>query len=549
MQYILVVSPSVPCDYATFDRVKSNHRGVNGKKESAQRHFPVYVGFGELSSISHSTAVKEFKMRKIQINPDDLLREFGLQGGKYPKLCITYQKASVQTSLSRVQVLTSIFNFVLRSQRKFMDMSFNNECTNASGQTKTSISKLFKIQDCSFSQDHFSALEKYEVGYVVINRKNSESRSLVFIDTKPGTAERTDYVSYDGPVIFDKGQHSVNFPIDIKQDHRDEPTENFYVQLSNSQHGGSGRFKRDSDDEDDESVPRSRISISSAQSGQSNAVVRFAESTVAKRIEEQWIGKKINKKYFMKGIKALKQAVDDEVLLPGMTIWHAVPYITNRQFGGSIIQMANQYLIKSQTDQSREFQYFHVAVFVGVVDKKDIRKYYVVENGGGDPETQEGEISLEEFKDAFHGGREDKFFLAAPPKEQDPIDPDIFHSTRKKVTIRALASLGVEYTYRMSSVNCEAFASALFNMENPIWNPVQSQVLKDSNKQVLKDVSMERLIVREDFFNVFVSNLQSSIDLFQEWNENDGWLHTPELVLEKFLEKKCKQNCFQWWLK
>ena len=57
------------------------------------------------------------------------------------------------------------------------------------------------------------------------------------------TANEDDYVSYQGPVLFDAGVAKVEFPIGIKVDDEEESEEMFQFKISSS----SSRVKRVSD--------------------------------------------------------------------------------------------------------------------------------------------------------------------------------------------------------------------------------------------------------------------------------------------------------------
>lgn len=96
-------------------------------------------------------------------------------------------------------------------------------------------------------------------------------------------------------------------------------------------------------------------------------------------------------------------------------------------------------LMRFRTGQGRDFMYFHVAVYVGSYDKN----YYVVENGGGHPETRRGTIELITLEEAFHEQEhgECRYFIVSPPKDAHG------NSTRYLVWQKALASVGVEFTY------------------------------------------------------------------------------------------------------
>ena len=189
----------------------------------------------------------------------------------------------------------------------------------------------------------------------------------------------------------------------------------------------------------------------------------------------------------------------------------------------------------------------------GVVDGE--KKYYVVENGGGGGPKMLGYITLKTFKDAFEDKTNNhKYFLVAPPKEPD--DNGNLVSAREKVAMRAMGSIGVVYRYSLKSVNCEAFASALYRVRvGRAWNPVQTEVIKGHfGEQIMEwwnaEENTER---RENYIQDFLKNLQRSQDNFEGWRLQQN-LMTIEAVWERLLKKKenaarYNQNLgFQWWM-
>ena len=420
----------------------------------------------------------------------------------------------------------------------------------------------------SFSQRHFSTIEQHQVCHIVIRRPASESKGLVLIETTTGSADEDDFISYSGPVIFNPGEETVYFPIGIKNDNEDEPEEDLYVQIHSRKEMVSSRPKRSPTREPgsggqmnldffpEAKNVKARISISSAMSAKSNYVLRFHRETVEERIQSKWIGPgTVEDKYFVDGIAALKTAVDEKKLLPGMAIWQAVP-LTEGPWqhleSPTLVNMLNTAAITLGTGQVRDFQYFHVAVFVGTAEGKNGRKrYYVVENGGADVDNDDmmGKVSLERFGAAFHDGVDHKFFIVAPPKEPG-IDGVTLVSAREKVAIRALATLGVPYRYSMNSVNCEAFASIMYNIEKPLWDPIQAKVIKDTNGLTFKDVNKDTMANRKGFFNKFHADLKRSVDLFNTWNNGqEAPLSTSQDALNKYItDIKGKHSSFQWWL-
>ena len=75
----------------------------------------------------------------------------------------------------------------------------------------------------------------------------------------------------------------------------------------------------------------------------------------------------------------------------------------------------------------------------------------------------------------------------SPPKDRKN------KSTRYLVLQRALASIGLEYTYHIRAVSCETFVTALFGLlSDDFFDPLQTEVLhsplpKDIQEQKARD--------------------------------------------------------------
>ena len=108
-------------------------------------------------------------------------------------------------------------------------------------------SSLFKLEDTySFSQSKYSATEGSQVCNLALTRPSSTSRGLAFVETRSGTAGEDDFVAYSGPVFFEDGKNSIQFPIDIKDDNNTETEEEFEVVISPRVGSDSRRVKRGS---------------------------------------------------------------------------------------------------------------------------------------------------------------------------------------------------------------------------------------------------------------------------------------------------------------
>lgn len=110
--------------------MKSRHRTYDGTQPI--RHYPLYVGTGHAKNILRSNAVIQFKNKAL----------YGIEqyfGGKYPKICVTVEKAF---GTSRMEQLTRYFNFALnRGPPYTLFENYNNECK-VSEETETQIKKI-----------------------------------------------------------------------------------------------------------------------------------------------------------------------------------------------------------------------------------------------------------------------------------------------------------------------------------------------------------------------------------------------------------------------
>ena len=489
-------------------------------------------------------------------------------GGKFPKLCGLKSSMILTTAKSRADNLHGIYNFPFNNNRTLLFNKFKTCQTDQATREAIQTSTFFNLDDnYSFTKPGFSAMEYHQVGYVAITRPPTESKGLVFIETVPGTATEEDFVSFSGFVFFESGDEEVHFPIGIKLDTEDEPREYFEVKITTGNHEMTSRDKRSPTNEEREAhdsdkereSEKTRLSISSAQSGKNNFILRFDPEVVKERIVKQWITEnKIKKKVFLEGYEALQEAVTEGTLQPGMSIWQAVPFAPRglaQNFLSAIFRPNT--MIHVGTGQSREFKYFHVAVYVGKAEvmgkRKSRTKYYVVENGGAGDDGR-GQISLETFETAFHDRDSNhKYFLVTPPKEREEETGPLI-STREKVAIKALGSLGVEYTYDMDSVNCEAFASALYRLKE--WNPVQTKVIKDRQEKKFKNWSPEKKAEKAMSIKIFQEALLVSQSNFEEWlltKKHDS--PTLERIWARVVRKmKASPNLplvesfrYQWW--
>ena len=123
--------------------------------------------------------------------------------------------------------------------------------------------------------------------------------------------------------------------------------------------------------------------------------------------------------------------------------------------------------------------------------------------------------------------------------------------------MRTLGSIGVKYRYSLKSVNCEAFASALYRVRGGrAWNPVQTEIIKGHFKEQIMEWwnAEENAERREDYFQTFLKDLQDSQGNFKSWRRREN-LMTIEEVWARLLNKKevaarhDEKLGFQWWNK
>ena len=115
---------------------------------------------------------------------------------------------------------------------------------------------------------------------------------------------------------------------------------------------------------------------------------------------------------------------------------------------GWFTNLISSNLIEKKTGQKRDFVYLHAAVYAGKSRKSKDQKgleYFVIENGGyNDPVTRKGFIAARKIDEAFE--EKSNFFVMSPPKDGNN------KSTRYLVLQKALACLGLCYTYDMQAV-------------------------------------------------------------------------------------------------
>ena len=383
---LLLVPPTRACDFSVLEAAANN--GEEGI-------YPVFVSV----SSNFSLPTKAF------LDGSDCLKmEYR---GQFPKLCGVKSSMVLTTAQSRADSLLGVYNFPFNNNRTIRLNKFKSCTTDQATKESIRRSMLFNLDDkYSFTQPKLTAIEAHQVGYVAITRPERESKGLVFVETVPGSADKEDFISFSGFVFFESGERKVHFPIGIKFDNEDEQKEFFVVKIINGNHTVISRGKRSPGKNSDEvgGVTQTRLSIIGEESD--NYILTFDPEVFRTKIKEEWIKRgKIDEKMFLKGYKGLHEAVLEQKLLPGMSIWKASPLP---------FRLPNFFL--RLTFQYREFAFFHVAVYVGSDQQKEV--HFVMENGGKDngPWKKGGTIGLRTFEEAFHDGDiKHKYFLVSPP--------------------------------------------------------------------------------------------------------------------------------------
>ena len=184
-----------------------------------------------------------------------------------------------------------------------------------------------------------------------------------------------------------------------------------------------------------------------------------------------------------RGVEALKRAAEEghpSLLRKGQIIFGTVSIASYKKakgsFRGWIYNTLAPVLTLATVGQKRTFAYLHVAVYVGAHNGE----HYVVNNCGANPATGTGQITLNPLGKSFE--EDGAFFVVSPPKDQRN------RSTRYLVLQRALASLGLEYTYHIRAVSCETFVTALFGLlSDDLFDPLQTEVLQSPLPEDIKE--------------------------------------------------------------
>ena len=218
------------------------------------------------------------------------------------------------------------------------------------------------------------------------------------------------------------------------------------------------------------------------QSGERDGqpVLRFNPEAVQQHIKD--VMRRNSEKVTFNGVEALIKAAEEgtpPLLRQGQLIFGTVSIAHHageedktgeKTFKGWLYNTFADIIMLLKTKQKRNFTYLHAAVYAG----KYAGRHYVIENGGHDGGGT-GTISVLPIEDAFE--LDASFFIVSPPKDSKN------QSTRYLVLQRALASIGLKYSYHMSAVSCETFASAILgDIGGNGFEPIQLGVIRSHKK-------------------------------------------------------------------
>ena len=131
---------------------------------------------------------------------------------------------------SRIQVMTALFSFLFNDNSR----NFGNsdlKCESSSDTEKTlMISELFEYlnkTEVSFDKENHTVAEWAGFAKTGLTRLNStiSKTGITFIEAIPGSADESDLVPYNGPVVFMPSEEKTTIFTQIKMDNEDEVNE------------------------------------------------------------------------------------------------------------------------------------------------------------------------------------------------------------------------------------------------------------------------------------------------------------------------------------
>ena len=131
---------------------------------------------------------------------------------------------------SRIQVMTALFSFLFNDNSR----NFGNsdlKCESSSDTEKTLMfSELFEYlnkTEVSFDKENDTVAEWAGFAKTGLTRLNStiSKTGITFIEAIPGSADESDLVPYNGPVVFMPSEEKTTIFTQIKMDNEDEVNE------------------------------------------------------------------------------------------------------------------------------------------------------------------------------------------------------------------------------------------------------------------------------------------------------------------------------------
>ena len=169
--------------------------------------------------------------------PEDIVDKYvteapkltNLFGGEVPKICGTHTFMRHPVAASRIQTITSVFNFLFNeSKRNFGNPSLQCKTSIATEQSIIN-SKMFeyKESDITFAEETSTVSEKEGFVKIILMRKKVGKTGIAFVQTELKTADRSDLVPFNGPVVFKSNENNAYFFTQIKNDDLLELDETF----------------------------------------------------------------------------------------------------------------------------------------------------------------------------------------------------------------------------------------------------------------------------------------------------------------------------------
>ena len=223
--------PGSQCNLLTFQDAE----------ELGWGYYPVHVG----TSNDFSEQIKWFKSEAVKLKAH--------YDEKLPKLCATQVLMKNETAYSQMEQLTSLFNFVTNSERKReLDTTKWKFCLTKQ-ETLEAIAETDIIDtgsEVAFKQSDFRGSELDEFAKLVLVRKTSTKKTVVFVETDfsspvSGCSQSStdDIVPLFSPAVFEKSETEATVYIRMKQDVEDENEECVQLKIT-APASKKGRRKR-----------------------------------------------------------------------------------------------------------------------------------------------------------------------------------------------------------------------------------------------------------------------------------------------------------------